>query len=730
MTLPGTLGAGRRAGRSRAGWHRVLWVLGIGLLSLRETASAAEPRSFRVDVLPLLTKAGCNAGACHGAATGQGGFRLSLLGYDPEEDHRRITRELGARRVDFQDPAQSLLLLKGSGQVDHEGGRRLRRGSEDYESLRAWISAGVAYGPRDQRVTALEATPGDVLVSTTNQTVQVRVMASLSDGSRRDVTSWALYSANDDSVAEVDRSGLVTTRGSGLTSVTVRYSGQVASVRVAVPFPGGQIATMDFEPLQRWDRHILAELQRLRVPPSVRCDDGEFLRRVFLDLAGRLPSAEVTRAFLTEDESSGKRVRVVEELLQSEAFVDCWTLHFADLLLISGKAGGEAATRQYHGWLRAQIASNTPMNRVARELLTASGELTRVGPANFYTLAQDPRDLAEHVGRIFLGTQIGCARCHAHPTDQWTQEDYHRFAAYFARVTREGGHVRVVDRGEVADPKSGVAVVPKPLGGEAPHAGLLTDRRVELADWLTARGNPFFARALVNRVWKLLLGRGLVEPVDDLRATNPATHPELLRELADSFVSHGFDLRWLVRSIVTSRTYQGSVALEGHGVADEVLFSRVGLRELSAQVFADCVAQVSGVPDVFDGYPAGTRAVQLVGTRTVSPALDVLGRCLRERACDTPGRTGGGLARALHLINGSTINEKLVGGVVAELQGSGRSGAEVVEELYLRALIRRPTPAELSFWEAQLQQQAAPRDAVVEDLLWTLLNSREFAFNH
>ena len=699
-------------------------VISFAVMSLVAATSAEELPPFRTSILPVLTKAGCNAGACHGAATGQGGFKLSLLGYDPEEDYERITRELGGRRIAVAHSEESLFLRKPSGQIEHEGGRKLRRDSDGYELVRRWIAAGAPYGPRELQVTAISVEPADSLIGSANDTKQLRVTASLSDGSRQDVTSLALYTSNEDAIAEVSKTGEVATVGRGLTSIMVRYSGQVAAARVAVPLSDANVAMDDFPVANFIDEHIRAELLRLRVPASPLSDDAEFLRRVHLDVTGRLPTAEVATAFLSELPSAEKRRRVIDGLLRSDAFVDFWTMKLADLLLLNGQGDPAAA---YHAWLREQVATNAPFDHIARTLLTSTGDLARVGPANFMTLAHDPRDMSEHAGRIFLGAQIACARCHTHPSDRWTQEDYHRFAAYFARITREGGAVQVSTRGEVDHPKSGKPLSPKPLGAPARQQISDVDRRVELAGWLTAPDNPLFTRTIVNRIWKHLLGRGLVEPVDDLRPTNPPTHPALLDALAADMIAHRFDLRHVIRTIVSSRTYQLTSRTRGVNRLDARLYSHAYLKELPAPVFADAVAQVTGVVDVFEGLPAGTRAVQLISPATPSPALDVLGRCLRKRPCDGSGGAGGGLAEALHLINGSTINGKLRDGVVVELRD--RSNRDVVEEFYRRALTRPPEPAELAAWESSLER-GSDRAEAIQDLLWTLLNAREFALNH
>ena len=691
-------------------------------------APAAEPLPFRTGILPILTKAGCNTGACHGAATGQGGFKLSLLGYDPEEDHDRITRELGGRRLDLPHPLESLFLRKASEQVDHKGGRKLRADAPGYEAVRAWIAAGAPYGPRDLQVTGLDVEPKDSLLPDVNRAQALHVVATLSDGSRQDVSNLALYTSNDDAIAEVSKAGEVTTRGRGLTSIMVRYSGQVAAARIAVPFSGP--APNAFPPQNFIDEPIGEELRRLKLPASPLSTDAEFLRRVYLDMIGRLPTSEEARAFAKEPGTAERRRQVIDALLERDEFVDYWTMHLADLLLLGGGKGtNEAGTRAYHDWLRQQVARRTPLDQIVRELLTSTGDTTRSGAPNFFLLSSDPRDLAEQVGRMFLGTQIGCARCHAHPSDRWTQEDYHRFAAYFARVGRTGNRIAVSERGEVMHPKTGQVLSPKPLGAPAHDTVAEGDRRAPMAAWLTAPDNPLFARSLVNRVWKHLLGRGLVEPVDDLRPTNPATHPALLDALAADFSSHGFDLRHLVRTIASSRVYQLSSAALPENRGDDRLYARAYMRSLPAQVFVDTVSQVTGVPGQFPDHPPGTRAVQLIGAHTPSFALDVLGRCSRERACDSPAPGGGGLARTLHLLNGETIQAKLRGGIIDEWIAKQTPDAEVVSDLYLRALTRPPNAAENAEWLALFHDTRDRREAM-EDLLWTLLNSREFGFNH
>jgi hypothetical protein len=691
----------------------------------------AERLDFPTHILPVLTKAGCNSGGCHGAATGQGGFKLSLLGYDPEQDHLSLTRELGARRIDLAYPPESLFLKKATRQIEHEGERRFSRDSDEAALLERWVAAGAPFGPKELRVVGLEVEPTAVLSTAPEQAIQLRVTAELSDGTGEDVTALALYSSNDDAVADVTKRGVVQVRGSGSTGIMVRYAGQVAATLVDRPFVSqeNRAAFAAFAPQNFIDELVLARLQRLHVPPSTLADDVTFLRRVSLDLAGRLPTPVEITAFLGKPESAEKRRQVIDRLLRSEEFTDLWTMRFADLLLLSGRRGSEAGTTTYHRWLHDQLARNRPWNEIVRALVTAEGSIAEVGPANYLNLANDPRDLAEHVGTMFLGTQIGCARCHAHPSDRWTQGDYHQFAAYFAKVTRDEGTVRESVRGEVEHPKTGRAVLPKPLGSEAERTDSTRSRRAELADWLVAPDNPLFAKSLVNRVWKHLLGRGLVEPVDDLRLTNPASNPALLDALAAHFVASGFDLRDLVRTIAMSRTYQLASQTVPGNERDDRFHSHALLKTPSAQVLLDVIAQATGVPEQFAGQTEPTRAVQLVGVQTPSHALDVLGRCARERSCETVSISGGGLAQALHLINGSTINRRLSQGLLTRIQEEKLPDDAAVRTLYLHTLSRPPTPAEATEWKS-LVATSTNRAEALEDLLWALLNSREFVFNH
>jgi hypothetical protein len=643
-----------------------------------------------------------------------------LLGYDPEADFWSITREFSGRRVDLDFPADSLFLKKPTRQLEHDGGRRVARDSAEFRVLMDWLKAGAPFGDDTLRVARIEVHPGEKLLRT-NQAVQLKVNAILSDGTVQDVSRLALYSSNDDAVAEVHPLGQVKTTGRGVTSVMVRYSGQVAAARIVVPY--SDVKSDHFSANNFIDEHVNRELRRMGIQASPLATDSEFLRRVYLDLTGRLPTPETAKT--VSDRGDLARTNVIDELLASEAFVDYWTMKLSDLLLLSGKRGSEDATIVYHNWLRDQIAARKSWKEIASAILTASGDMNQVGPANFFALANDPRDLAEHTGSMFLGLQIGCARCHAHPSDRWTQDDYYGFSAIFAGVTRDGGRVASKSRGELPHPRTRKPVEPVLLG--APQRAFTDDPRVTFTEWATSPGNPYFATAFVNRVWKELLGRGLFEPVDDLRPTNPATYPALLSDLAEKFAENNFDIRWLIRTIASSRTYQ--LSARPNSTNDDRFFSHAYLKPLSAAVLVDALAQATGVADEFEGYPIHTRAVQLIGTQTPSYALDVLGRCRRERSCESTTSAGGGLAQALHLINGPTINAKIRTGILDDLWRKKTPANEIVAQLYLRALARPPSAQELDYWVNRVGNADDSRDSL-EDFFWALLNSREFAYNH
>jgi hypothetical protein len=682
-------------------------------------AMAAERAwHFPTDILSRLTQAGCNAGKCHGTATGQGGFKLSLLGDDPSADHAAITRERGGRRIDFANPERSLFLRKPSRDLDHKGGQKLRNGSESWRAVRDWIAAGAPFGKTELRVTKLVVTPAEL-----RQSAQLKVTAHFSDGQTRDVTAMALYTTQNDAVATVGKTGQVTIERPGLGAIMIRAAGQVTAARVAAPFKR-ELANDFPKPRNFIDEKVFSELSRMRIPVSPEAGDVVFLRRATLDLAGRLPTSAEVRTFIKNPD----REKLINRLIGSEAFVDFWTMKFADLLLLDSKKLGAEPARAYRDWLRQQIARNTPMNQVAHALLTARGNVTQNAATNFQRQKTDPRDMGEFVSQTLLGIRVACARCHNHPFDRWTQADYHRFAAFFARTSVKGGELVLVERGEVRHPRTEKVMSPSPLGvsANAPADGL--DYRPALADWLTRPDNPFFARAMVNRVWREMMGRGIVEPVDDLRVSNPPANPALLDALVASFVENEFDLRRLIRDIATSRAYQLSSRTTADNRADTQLFSHAYLKPLPAPVKADAIAQATGQPDAYASQPKGTRAVQLLDAQVPSYTLDVFGRCPRTDNCADPTQFGGGLSSALHLINDPTLNKKL-GPAVAALLKTHRQPNAMLDEMFLRTLSRFPNDKERA---KCLEHIGEVKDAKEgwRNILWALLNTREFSFNH
>lgn len=683
--------------------------------------------SFGTRILPLLTKAGCNTGECHGAAIGAGGFRLSLLGYDPATDYRHITRERNARRIDLVRPEDSLLLRKPTKQTPHEGGRVFKADSSTYRELRDWLAAGAPEG--DPRLTTVSILPDptEIRLPEIGQTATISVNAVLSDGSRRDVTHLTLFDSDDDGLAVVDDHGRVEVLARGTTSIMIRHGGQVAAVRVGVPFQAASIPP-DLPVRNFIDRHVAEHLARWHLVASPVCEPEVFFRRAHLDLIGRLPEPAAIESFLAATDTPQHRDKVIHELLHRDAFTDFWTLKLGDLLLINPKKQGPDGSRAYHNWLRQQIAANRPIDELVTALLTASGEIAGNGPANFYKLASDPRDMGEYVSRAFLGMRVACARCHNHPFDRWSTRDYHEFAAFFAHTVVENNRVIVKDRGEVRHPKDQSIARPRPLGGRLLEFEGTADRRTALADWLTAPDNPWFARAFVNRVWKELLGRGIIDPVDDVRITNPPANPALLDALTADFIRHGFDLRQLVGTIARSATYQLSSQANETNRADQRFFSHALRKPLRGQVLADAVTSAIGTPEHFSDHPEVSWSTELPDVTAESRTLDVFGRCPRTDGCEAGNNFGGGLTQALHLINSDAINSRLHQGVVRELVRT-MSDEDVIEVLYLRTLSRPPTRNESARWKS-LFRNSHDRAAFYEDLIWALMNSREFTFNH
>ncbi len=700
------------------------------LLILALAPPAAAPVDFDTEIIPLLTRYGCNAGACHGAAVGRGGFKLSLYGGDPAADFDAVTQQWEGRRVNLVHPERSLVLRKPTADdIDHGGDQRFVPDTEPAQRLVEWIRQG-ARRDGTRRLEQLDVSLSRTVVTAVDAEVGVQVVARFTDGTTEDVTRWTVLTPEDPAALRLNESGdrlQVLRRGSHL--LVARFLDQVVPVRVTLPLRDEAVTYEDMPRNNFIDDQILERLSSLGLPVSPPVDDAAFLRRSSLALTGRLPSVEQVRAFLG-DTSPDRRERLIDELLMSEEFVTYWTFELGKLLRVRSQPQDDQGALAFHRWLREQLEERTPYDVLARELMTAAGDSHVSGPANFYRVTGDARSQAEFVSELFLGVRLRCANCHNHPLDHWTQDDYHGLAAVFARINR-GRIVEVSLRGDVIHPRTGVPATPRVPGVRflSPEG----DQRPALADWLVAPDNSYFARAIVNRLWKQLMGRGLVEPVDDLRATNPGTHPELLEALAQDFIDHDCDLRHTLRRVTHSATYQRAAAAVTGNEMDDRYYSRFLAHALEPEVLADAIADVTGVREHFAGQPYGTRAVELFDSRIPSDSLDILGRCSREQSCEGETANSGGIAVKLHLLNGPLINAKVSDpeGHLHALIAAGHSAGNIVEELTLAGLSRRPTEAELRFWSEQLTDDDGRVDvAAAEDYLWSLLTSREFATSH
>jgi hypothetical protein len=698
--------------------------------------------SFRNQVQSVLTRLGCNSGACHGAALGKKGFRLSLRGYDAQGDYLSITRHNRGRRIVPSDPGRSLLLLKPTAAVPHGGGFRLDVGSLEYRVLAEWIAAGAPPPqPSDPHLLRLEVFPPQAFLRPGDEQPLV-VRAAFSDGRTEDVTRWVKFASTHDAVAQVSDAGLVQVRAAGAGAVTAWYLSQIAVVPIVVPFDQ-QVDPSAWDEAPRAnliDELVLARLRDLNLPPSPPADDATFLRRAYLDTIGALPTVEETRQFLA-DTRPDKRQRLIEHLLSRPEFVDYWAYKWSDLLLVNSEKLRPPAMWAYYRWIRRHVESGTPWDAMVRELLTAQGDTLHQGAANFYVLHPDPQDLAETTSQAFLGLSIGCAKCHNHPLEKWTNDQYFAMANLFARVrTKEAAgdgnkSVFEADSGDVASPLTGVPQPPQPLEGPAMALDDPASRRQHLARWLTAADNAYFARAIVNRVWANFLGVGLVEPVDDLRASNPASNEALLAALADYLVQHKYDLNALMRLILQSQTYQRSSEPLPENVADERFYSRYYPRRLMAEVLLDALSDVTGAPTRFPGYPPSWRALQLPDANVESYFLKSFGRPQRILTCECERSDEPSMVQVLHLANGDTVNGKLQakGNRIDRLLAAGASDEQIIEELYLAALCRPPTPQQTQRLAAVLREaaaDAAQRREAIEDLFWSVLSSRDFLFAH
>ncbi|OYP36848.1 DUF1549 domain-containing protein [Rhodopirellula sp. MGV] len=713
--------------------------------------------SFRNDVQSVLAKAGCSMGACHGALAGKGGFRLSLRGYDPQHDYLTISKEARGRRIELADPGRSLILAKPTGALPHKGGLKLRTGSREYDMIAEWIAQG-AEGPSDSdaRLQRISVLP-DVATLAPGDQSQILVSAHYDDGSVKDVTHLAKFSATDESVARVDQDGLVTVNGSGESATLVWFGSRVTLARLIVPYEF-MIASEAYDAAPRRnfiDELNLDQLRTLRLAPSPRCDDAVFLRRSTIDTIGRLPTLEERDQFFA-DPPEQRRDRWIERLLASEDFVSYWSYKWSDMLLINGTRLRPLAVKSYYQWVRERVRENQPWDQFVQEVLTATGRSDENGATNFYALHQSPEEMTENACQAFMGLSIGCAKCHNHPLEKWTNDQYYAMANLFARVRakgwggdgRNGDGLRtlfVAASGDVVQPNRGRPQPPAPLDAPPIDIDNPGDRRLVLADWMTSPENPYFARAICNRVWANFFGRGLVEQVDDLRLSNPASNGPLLDALADHVVDIKFDLKQLMRTMLQSETYQRSSVAIDQNRPESKYHSRYYPRRLMAEVLLDSIDQVLGTTSTFneiafpgadkqktDFYATGTKAIELYDASVNSYFLKTFGRNPREITCECERSAEPSMVQVLHLSNGDTLNPKLAAenNSISTAIASGLSDREFIDRLFLKAYSRLPQPDEATQFLAIIGEYTDDRRTGLEDATWSVLTNGEFTFNY
>ncbi len=736
-----------------------------------EVAATDEPQRWQFDahVQSILSRQGCNSGACHGALSGKGGFRLSLRGYDSVADHFAITRQDHGRRIEPADPGRSLFLAKPSLLLPHKGGLRLQPDSDDYRVLAAWIAAG-SPGPQASQTTEqdaianaplerIEVLPAEVRLALTDKQ-QLIVRAHYADGRCEDVTHWAKFTSANEVVAQVNEDGRLNVVGPGKGAIAVWFGSRIDIASVVVPFTQTVNDTLyqDFVPANLIDEILLTEWKSLGLTPSPGCSDETFVRRAFIDATGTIPSADQVREFLG-DTRPDRRARLVDQLFSTSVYVDYWSYQWSNLLLLNGNLLRPEAVAAFYKWIRQQVEANTPWDQFARQIVTAKGESTEQGATNFYALHQDPESLTENTCQAFMGLSIGCAKCHNHPLEKWTNDQYYAMANLYSRVRAKGwgGDARngdgkrtlvVLERGDLIQPSRGQPQPPTPLDARPLDINDTSDRRLALADWLTSNDNRYFCRAIANRVWAAFMGVGLVESVDDLRASNPASSERLLNALADYLIENDYDLKSLMRLIMTSQTYQRAASATPGNIADQRFYCRYFPRRLMAEVLHDAIVRVSGVPTKFkeiefagadrrptDFYPEGTTAFELYDSAVVNTFLKTFGRHQRRITCDCERSDQPTVVQVLHLSNGETINDKLANpnSVVAKWVSDRLPASAVVDQAYLSSLSRFPSSAERDrLLELVLEADKAhvDRAETYQDLLWSLMTSQEFLFAH
>jgi len=703
------------------------------------------PINFANQIVPMFTKFGCNAGGCHGKASGQNNFKLSLLGFEPEEDYEYLVKEArGGRRILPSSPEHSILLLKATGAMAHGGGKKIERDSPHYRLMLRWIEQGAPYGTKnDATVTRIEVLPRQrVLAFNSHQ--QLTVIAHLSDGKVLDVTRMTQFEVNEKELAEVSDTGLTRSRNMpGTVAVMARFQTHVDVFRALIPL-GATVAKLP-KANHFVDDLVFAHLKKLGLPPSELCDDATFVRRVTIDIAGRLPTRAEAEAFCA-DADPERFEKLVDRLLASKDYADYFAGKWSAVLRNRRKTPADDAkpTFAFHGWIRENLDKNTSYDQFVRDVLTATGEEIKSPPVQWYREVKDASAQLEDMAQLFLGQRIACAKCHHHPLEKWSQDDYWGLAAFFSRVElkeakkgkkkgdpNEPFVVNVkTGKAEAVNPKTKIALKPAGLGSAARTIDAEDDPRHKLVDWMIEQDNPFFAKTLVNRYWKHFFSRGLVEPEDDLRATNPPTNPELLDALAKAFVDSKYDLKKLVRTICTSSAYRLSSTPNAHNADDRQNYSRFLPRRMNAEVLLDAIDEVTLTKTIFKGVPAGTRAVQLPDNQFESYFLSVFGRPDFASACECERSGDSSLAQSLLMYNSADLMKKVAGARLKQLASDKRPHEERLRELYLIALSRTPTPAEMAHLVAYLNARPNAMQAAYEDILWAVVNTKEFSFNH
>jgi len=699
-------------------------------------ATADRPISFQLDVMPVFMRSGCNTGSCHGAARGKDGFRISLFGFDPAGDHFRITHEMGYRRINLALPAESLLMEKIDGTVQHTGGKRFDRDSEYYRTLLRWLEAGAPYDAGEvAKVLDVELYPKQVVLEGAGATQQMIARAKYSDGTDRDVTDLAVFLTNNDNSAAITPDGLVTAANRGEAFVMARFETHTVGSQVLALPKDIQYTPPSDPPVNYIDELVNAKLQKLRILPSELCTDEVFLRRATIDVTGLLPTEQEHAEFLA-DQDPAKRAKLIDRLLERKEFSEIWAMKWAELLTIRSTNQVSAKSAYlYANWLSQQIQNNVRLNKMVQDLLGATGGTFKTPATNYFEVERDTLKTAENVAQVFMGIRTQCAQCHNHPFDRWTMNDYYSFAAFFSQIGRKRGEdyretiVFNSGGGEVKHPVDGRVMPPKYLGGPQPEVKG-QDRRQVLAQWLASPENPYFATSVANRVWDHFFGIGIVNPVDDVRISNPPSNPELYKALGDKLTGYNYDFKQLVRDICNSKTYQRASERNASNESDELNFAHSRIRRVRAENLLDCISQATDAKDKFPGLPLGSRAVQIADGSRSTYFLNTFGRSTRNTVCSCEVKTEPNLSQSLHMLNGDTIEGKIRnGGLIQRSLKEGKTPDQAIESIYVRCLTRKPTPDELAKVKAAVAEEKEPQKAL-EDVFWAVLNSREFVFNH